>query len=98
MSTAVLRRVEVFGQVASGSLRLVDAAEILHLSYRQVKRLWRRYRQEGAGSMQHGSAGRPSPHAKPAAFREHVLQLIPAHYLDRFDEHLVPTLPSDHFT
>ncbi len=34
MSSAELRRVEVFGQVASGSLGLVDAAEIFQLSYR----------------------------------------------------------------
>src|SRR5258708_6462293 len=96
MSTAVLRRVEVFGQVASGSLRLVDAAEILQLSYRQVKRLWRRYRQEGAGSMQHGSAGRPSHHAKPAAFREQVLRLIRGKYSGGVEERFGPTLASEH--
>jgi len=96
MSSAELRRVEVFGQVASGSLRLVDAAEILQLSYRQVKRLWRRYRQEGAGRMQHGNAGRPSHHAKPAVFREQVLRLIRAKYSGGLEERFGPTLASEH--
>src|SRR6266568_3301110 len=40
MSTKELRRVEVFSQVRSRALRLVDAAEMLSLSYRQTKRLW----------------------------------------------------------
>lgn len=96
MSTAELRRVEVFGQVASRSLRLVDAAEILQLSYRQTKRLWRRYRQEGASSLQHRSAGRPSHHAKPAHFREQVLQLLRAKYSGSLQERFGPTLAAEH--
>jgi transposase len=96
MSTRELRRVEVFGQVAGKSLRLVDAAEILQLSYRQSKRLWRRYRQEGAGSLQHRSAGRPSNRAKPAVFREQVLQLIRAKYSGSAEERFGPTLAAEH--
>ena len=96
MSTKELRRVEVFGQVASGSLRLVDAQEILHLSYRQTKRLWKRYREEGADRLQHGSAGRPSHHAKPAAFREQALQLIRAKYSGGLQERFGPTLAAEH--
>ncbi len=96
MSTRELRRVEVFGQAASGSLRLVDAAEILQLSYRQTKRLWRRYRQEGASSLQHRSAGRPSQRAKPATFREQVLQLIRAKYSGSAEERFGPTLAAEH--
>ena len=42
MSTRELERVEVLGRVNSGELKLKDAARILHLSYRQSKRLWRR--------------------------------------------------------
>ena len=60
MSTKELQRVEVFSRVQSEALRLVDAAELLTLSYRQTKRLWRRYRREGAIGLQHRSAGRES--------------------------------------
>ncbi len=80
MSTMELRRVEVFSQVGSQALRLVDAAEMLSLSYRQTKRLWRRYQREGAAGLQHCSAGRASHRAKPRAFREEVLRLIREKY------------------
>jgi hypothetical protein len=43
VSTRELERVEVMGRVAKGGLKLVDAAAMLQLSYRQAKRLWRRY-------------------------------------------------------
>jgi transposase len=57
MSTGELERVEVMGRVAKKELKLSDAATMLHLSYRQVKRLWRRYRKVGAPGLQHGNAG-----------------------------------------
>jgi hypothetical protein len=41
MSTRELERVEVMGRVAKEELKLTDAAAVLRLSYRQVKRLWR---------------------------------------------------------
>ncbi len=96
MSRKELRRVEVLGRVASRSLRLVDAQEILQLSYRQTKRLWKRYREEGADSLQHRSAGRPSHHVKPAAFREQVLQLLRTKYSGGLQERFGPTLAAEH--
>src|SRR5437773_11676502 len=80
MSTGELRRAEVLGRVKSKALRLTDAAKILELSYRQTKRLWKRYRGEGAKGLQHRSAGRGSNRAKPEEFRRKVLQLIRKKY------------------
>src|SRR5260370_36056156 len=65
MSSRELERVEVMGRVGSGSLKLSDAAVMLELSYRQTKRLWRRYRQVGRKGLKHGDAGRPSNRRKP---------------------------------
>src|SRR6266852_4208331 len=97
MSSEELRRVGVFGQVASKTLRLRDAAEILSLSYRQAKRLWRRYRLEGAAGLQHRSAGRESNRAKPRSFREQVLQLIREKYAGSAEEQRFgPTLAAEH--
>jgi transposase len=48
MSGEELRKVEVLARVKSGTLRVRDAAVLLQLSYRQAKRLWKRYREEGA--------------------------------------------------
>jgi transposase len=55
MSSRELERVGVMGRVDSGALQLKDAAAMLELSYRQVKRLWRRYRQVGGKGLRHGS-------------------------------------------
>src|SRR5260370_20671290 len=76
MSTRELRRAEVLARVKSETLRLVDAAKILEVSYRQAKRLWQRYREEGAKGLQHRSAGRGSNRAKPEKIRREVRQLI----------------------
>jgi len=43
MSEGELRRVEVLARVASEELRLVDAARLMDLSYRQTERVWRQY-------------------------------------------------------
>ncbi len=97
MSTKELRRVEVFSQVRSRALRLVDAAEMLSLSYRQTKRLWWRYRLEGAAGLQHRSAGRASHRAKSHAFREQVLRLIREKYGGGAREPCFgPTLAAEH--
>jgi hypothetical protein len=57
MSPRELERVEVMGRVAKSGLKLVDAAIIPQLSYRQVKRLWRRYQQVGRKGLKHGQCG-----------------------------------------
>src|ERR1700738_5420457 len=77
MSTRELRRAEVLGRVKGETLRLVDAAKMLELSYRQAKRLWQRYREEGAKGLQHRSAGRGSNRGKAEKFRREGLQLLP---------------------
>src|ERR1039457_6466896 len=48
MSERELRRVGILARVKSGELKVADAARMLFVSYRQGKRLWRRYRDEGA--------------------------------------------------
>lgn len=96
MSARELRRAEVLGRVKSQALRLVDAAKILEVSYRQAKRLWQRYRAEGAKGLQHRSAGRSSNRAKPEKFRRKVLQLIREKYSGTEQERFGPTLAAEH--
>jgi len=43
MSSDELRRVEILARVKSKDLKLVDAAELMGVSYRQAKRMWKRY-------------------------------------------------------
>ena len=79
------------GRVKAGSLRLKEAAELLELSYRQVKRVWARYRGGGAQAMQHRSCGRRSNRAYAEEFRQVVLDRVRERYGD-----FGPTLASEH--
>jgi transposase len=59
------------GRVAQEELKLVDAAAMLQLSYRKLKRMWRRYQQVG---MRVGP--QTSNRGKPMKLRRRVLNLI----------------------
>ena len=96
MSTNELRRVGVLARVASSKLKLIDAAVILQLSYRQVKRMWRRYQQEGAEGLKHRSAGRASNRRKGQRFRERVLRLVRKKYSGEEGKRFGPTLAAEH--
>jgi transposase len=96
MSSKELRRVEVLARVKSDELKLVNAAEMLGVSYRQVKRLWKRYQERGAEGLKHGSAGRESNRRKPKKFRERVLRLVRKKYSGEKGERFGPTLAAEH--
>ena len=44
MSIRELKRVEVLGRVKAGEVTLRQASELLAISYRHAKRLWKRFR------------------------------------------------------
>jgi len=96
MSARELSRVEVLSRVKAGTLSVKSAATLLAVSYRQAKRLVRRYRREGAKGLKHRSASRPSNHARPTAERERVLALVRAKYSGPIDERFGPTLAAEH--
>ena len=96
MSQRELRRVGVLSRVASEELKLRDAAELMEVSYRQVKRLWQRYQQEGPEGLKHRSAGGESNRSKPSEFREKVLELVGEKYSGSVQERFGPTLASEH--
>jgi transposase len=96
MSRRELERAEVMGRVKSGDLPLKDAAAVLNLSYRQTKRVWRRYREGGAEGLKHGNAGRESNRGKPGRLRRRVLSLIRRKYSGTEGERFGPTLAAEH--
>ena len=61
MGCKELRHAGVLARVKSGELKLGNAAVMMGLSYRQTKRLAKRYREEGAKGLKHGSAAREGP-------------------------------------
>src|SRR6201997_2185197 len=96
MSQRELGRVEVLARVKSQQLRLVDAGRLMQVSYRQAKRLWKRYREEGAAGLKHGSAGRASHRAYEEKFRRRVLRLVREKYGGAVGERFGPTLAAEH--
>ena len=96
MSQEELRRVEVLARVKSKELKVVDAASLVGVSYRQGKRLWKRYREEGAKGLRHRSVGRASARAKPARFRRRVMKLVKEKYGAGEGEGFGPTLAAEH--
>jgi transposase len=96
MSTTELRRAGVLARVAAGTLKLGSAATLMAVSYRQAKRLYRRYRAEGAKGLKHAGAGRPSNRASETKRRDHVLGLIREKYSGGVDERFGPTLAAEH--
>ena len=76
MSKRELQRGGVLARVKAGELRLKDAAEVMRTSYRQARRLWKRYQEIGAAALKHGNAGRTSNRARPGKERKKILKLV----------------------
>jgi len=96
MSEKELRRVEALARVKRQDLKVVDAASLVNVSYRQAKRLWKRYREEGAAGLQHRSAGRRSNRAHDEKFRQQVLRRVREKYGGAVGERFGPTLAAEH--
>lgn len=95
MSVRDLRRAEVMGRVKRQELRLAEAAELLGLGVRQVKRLKRRYAEGGARNLAHRSLGRRSHRARPEAERQRALQLVQERYGGDEAHRFGPTLAAE---
>ena len=96
MNDKELRRGEVLGRVKRGELKLSEAAQLLEISYRHTKRIWRRYAAGGTQALRHGNVGRVSNRAKPAEVRKRVLQLVRENYSGEPHERFGPTLAAEH--
>lgn len=82
MSERELNRVEVLAQIDDGRLTVDNGANMLGLTRRQVFRLLKRYRTEGAAAIRHRSRGRPQNNRIHKAKRDYALSLIEESYAD----------------
>ncbi len=80
MSRKEFERGAVFERVERGELTVKDAAPLLKVSYRQARRLYKRFRLEGPAGLVHRGVGRASNRARSAVERERVLDLVREHY------------------
>jgi hypothetical protein len=99
MSITELKRAEVLGQVKAGDRTLRAASVVMGVSYRQAKRLWRRFRKQGAVGLRHRSVGRRSHRGQPAAVRRKVLGLVRREFGgDDTHDRFGPTLAAEHLS
>src|SRR6516165_12011384 len=82
MSQRERDRLRVLHSVLEGQRTQVEAARLLRLTPRHVRRLLLRLQQGGDAALDHGLRGRPSNHRKAATLRRRVLQLYRKDYAD----------------
>lgn len=80
MSAKERKRMLVLDRVGQKQLNLKEAASLLGLSYRQTRRSYKRFGEQGAEGLIHKSRRRPSNRARPPEFREKVV----LRYQDRY--------------
>src|SRR4051794_1439744 len=73
---------KVLHSVLHGERTQAEAARLLRLSTRHVRRLQRQLQAKGDGALVHGLRGQPSNHRLDPAFRRKVLQAYRQRYSD----------------
>jgi hypothetical protein len=82
MSKAELTRLEIMHRLKARRLTQKEAAKILGLSVRQVKRIWRVYLGQGAAGLISKKCGQPSNNRLNLETRQQAIDLLYKHYYD----------------
>jgi transposase len=82
MSAKERVRLEAFNRVKRQELSVVAAAELVGLSLRQARRVWKRFRSQADAGLVHRLRGRASNRRFPEALRERAVKLHQEHYSD----------------
>lgn len=96
MSLKERERLKLVTQVQSGKLGQAEAAELLGLSVRQIRRLVRRYEQESDSGLVHRLRGCVSNHKSSPALRERCISLVRDCYADYGPTLASETLAGEH--
>ena len=92
LNTKESRRVYVMEQVMQGKITVRQAAEVLGLSERQIKRLKAGIKQEGLVALAHGNRGRKPKHAVPDDVKARITKLATKDYRDASYQHMAELL------
>ncbi len=99
MSSQELKRWVVMRRVRDRELSLGEAATVLGLSYRQVKRIAQRFRTSGQQGLVHGNVGRRSNRAHPVAVHREAVALLTEQFggtVRGRGQRFGPTLAAEH--
>jgi hypothetical protein len=92
MSQRQWKRLDVVERIGQGSLTLAEAAEVLGLCTRQVRRLRRAVERGGASGVVHGNTGRPPAHRIGEVVRQQIIALRRTKYAGFNDHHFTEKL------
>jgi hypothetical protein len=95
MSERQWKRWDAVARVAAGRLTMQQAATVLGLSVRQLRRIRRRVEREGRTGVRHGNHERVPVNKLTAIIRARVLRLRRTRYRDFNDQHFVETLAQE---
>jgi len=96
MTIKELKRAHVLQEVENGRMTGVEAAEVLRVSERQVRRLLKAYHEKGAEGLVHGNRGKVSKRRMDEQTRERIMALIEKDYRDYNTLHLQEELAEEH--
>lgn len=72
MSARELGRLKIMAGAEEEEVTLIAASGLMGVSYRQSKRIWRRYQDEGDAGLMHRLCGKPSARRKPSELSARV--------------------------
>jgi len=82
MSNKEVNRIPIMGQLIKKGIKQKKAAQILGLSLRQIIRLKKRYKREGAVGMIHGNRGKQSNRQIPRVEIDRAVEIVKQRYYD----------------
>ena len=92
LSRKEAHRGHVLEQVAHRTLTLKEAADLMGISYRQAKRIRKRWQKGGLEALGHGNRGRPAHHALSDEMAAIILALHEEFYSNFNDTHFTEML------
>jgi transposase len=95
LTTFEQRRLTVLNHLEAGGLVNAEAAQLLNLSVRQVRRLRSDYRKRGAAALRHGNRGRQAHNAVEPDLARRVVELATTKYADFNQQHLTEMLTEE---
>src|SRR5271155_46507 len=75
-------RLDALGRVKRGELTVIGSAELMGVSLRQARRIWKRFKREGAAGLLHKLRGRPGNSRLSQDVRERVVKRHQERYAD----------------
>src|SRR2546425_13095211 len=89
------KRWDAVGRLVAGKLTVHEAARVLRLSVRQVRRIRRAVERAGRAGLRHGNAGQVPVNKLRAAVRKRILRLRRTKDRDFNDAHLAEKLAEE---